>query len=72
MSLLIGELAFGAGSAAEEDVKLGVLVGSLVSALLAAIVLRLRNQHFRRICAEEERDVDADGVPDVYQRGARD
>lgn len=72
VSLLIGELAFGAGSGADADVKLGVLVGSLISALLAAVVLRLRNRHYRRICAEEERDDDADGVPDVYQTGLRD
>jgi Na+:H+ antiporter, NhaA family len=27
----------------------------------------LRNRRYRRICAEEERDTDADGVPDVYE-----
>ena len=27
--------------------------------------------HRRRICAEEERDTDADGVPDVYESGPR-
>lgn len=69
VSLLIGELAFGAGSERDEHVKIGVLVGSLVSALLATVVLRLRNRHYRRICAEEQVDADADGIPDVYQRG---
>jgi NhaA family Na+:H+ antiporter len=44
-----------------------VLLGSLLSALLATVVLRLRNRRYRRICAEEERDTDADGVPDVYE-----
>jgi Na+:H+ antiporter, NhaA family len=67
VSLLIGELAFGAGSERDEQVKIGVLTGSLVSAVLAAVVLRVRNRHYRRICAEEERDTDADGVPDVYE-----
>lgn len=67
VSLLIGELAFGAGSERDDHVKIGVLLGSLLSALLATVVLRIRNHHYRRIWAEEERDVDADGVPDVYQ-----
>ncbi|MDQ5856486.1 MAG: Na+/H+ antiporter NhaA, partial [Actinomycetota bacterium] len=67
VSLLIGELAFGVGSERFDHVKIGVLLGSLLSALLAAVVLRVRNQHYRRICAEEERDADADEVPDVYQ-----
>jgi NhaA family Na+:H+ antiporter len=67
VSLLIGDLAFGAGSEGDEHVKIGVLFGSLLSALLATVVLRLRNRRYRRICAEEERDTDSDGVPDVYE-----
>lgn len=63
VSLLIGDLAYGAGSERDEHVKVGVLVGSL----LAALILRLRNRTYRRICAEEARDSDADGTPDVYQ-----
>ncbi len=35
VSLLIGELAFGTGSARNDHVKIGVLLGSLVAALLA-------------------------------------
>ncbi|MGE0295981.1 Na+/H+ antiporter NhaA [Pseudonocardia sp.] len=71
VSLLIGELAFGAGSAADDHVKIGVLGGSLVAALLATVVLRIRNAHYRRLCDEEERDDDHDGIPDVYERDAR-
>ncbi|GAA2139503.1 Na+/H+ antiporter NhaA [Nocardioides koreensis] len=67
VSLLIGELAFGAGSAREDHVKVGVLVGSLLATLLAAVVLRARNRVYRRICELEEVDSDADGVPDVYE-----
>ncbi len=67
VSLLIGELAFGAGTAADDQVKIGVLGGSLLAALLAAVVLRIRNAHYRRLCAEEEREADRDGTPDVYQ-----
>jgi NhaA family Na+:H+ antiporter len=70
VSLLIGELAFGPSSARDDHVKIGVgCWWSLVSALLATVVLRLRNRHYRWICAEEERDDDADGVPDVYRAG---
>ncbi len=68
VSLLIGELAFGAGSAQDDHVKVGVLVGTLVSALLAAVVLRLRNRRYRLIEELESVDADQDGVPDVYQR----
>ncbi|TEA01082.1 Na+/H+ antiporter NhaA [Mycobacteroides salmoniphilum] len=65
VSLLIGELAFGAGSAAEH-VKVGVLAGSLTSAAVASVVLRLRNRTYRRIEAKEILDADHDGVPDVF------
>ncbi|HYF73695.1 MAG TPA: Na+/H+ antiporter NhaA, partial [Nocardioides sp.] len=72
VSLLIGELAFGGGTERDEHVKVGVLVGSLLATLLATVVLRARNRVYRRICAIEARDADADGVPDVYQQGTED
>jgi Na+:H+ antiporter, NhaA family len=68
VSLLIGELAFGTGTVAGDAGKMGVLLGSLCGAALAAVVLRIRNAHHRRLCAEEERDDDRDGVPDVHGR----
>lgn len=49
VSLLIGELAFGAGSERDEHVKIAVLTGSLLAAALAAVILRLRNRIYRRI-----------------------
>jgi NhaA family Na+:H+ antiporter len=48
VSLLIGDLAYGAGSARAASVKVGVLAGSLLAAGLAAVILRLRNRHLRR------------------------
>ncbi len=66
VSLLIGELAYTAESLREEHVKIGVVTGSVVAAILAAAVLRSRNRIYRRLCEEEERDLDADGIPDVY------
>ena len=47
VSLLIGELAFGDGSATGGHVKIAVLLGSLLAALLAAVVLRMRNRAHR-------------------------
>lgn len=67
VSLLIGELAYGPGSEQGEHVKIAVLTGSVVAAALAAVVLRFRNRHYRNVCAEESRDEDHDGVPDLYQ-----
>lgn len=66
VSLLIGELAFGGGSVTDDHVKLGVLGGSVLAALLASVCLRLRNATYRRIHEIESRDDDGDGVPDCY------
>ncbi len=66
VSLLIGELAFGDGSVTDEHVKLGILAGSLLAAVLASVVLRSRNATYRRIHEMESRDADGDGVPDCY------
>jgi NhaA family Na+:H+ antiporter len=68
VSLLIGELAFGSGSERDDHVKLAVLTGSLLAALLAIVVLRLRNRVYRRLWEEETRDDDQDGIPDVYEQ----
>lgn len=67
VSLLIGDLAYGLGSERDEFVKIGVLSGSLLAAVLAAVVLLTRNATYRRIYREETTDEDRDGVPDVYQ-----
>jgi Na+:H+ antiporter, NhaA family len=56
VSLLIGELAFGIGTDRHEHVNLAVLTGSLAAALLAAIVLRLRDRAYRRIRETETSD----------------
>jgi NhaA family Na+:H+ antiporter len=72
VSLLIGELAFGAGTPADDLVKVSVLTGSLTSALLASVVLTWRNAAYRRLHAAETRDADADGIPDLYQRAEDD
>ena len=47
--------------------KVGVLVGSLLAAVLASVLLATRNAAYRRIEQEETADADHDGVPDIYQ-----
>ena len=71
VSLLIGELAFGTGSGADDHVKIGVLTASLLAAVLATIVLRYRNGVHRRIHERERVDTDHDDVPDVYEDDTR-
>ncbi|MBV7697803.1 Na+/H+ antiporter NhaA [Streptomyces sp. TRM70350] len=67
VSLLIGELAY-PDPADLEHIKAAVLLGSLTSALLATVLLRLRNTKYRRLYEEENRDENADGIPDIYQQ----
>jgi NhaA family Na+:H+ antiporter len=67
VSLLIGELAFGAGGERDDHVKVAVLLGSLIAAVLASGVLRARNRVYRRIREAEQVDHDGDDIPDVYQ-----
>ncbi|MGA8988619.1 Na+/H+ antiporter NhaA, partial [Aeromicrobium sp.] len=68
VSLLIGELAYGPDSMRDDHVKVGVLVGSVLAALIAAMILRRRNKTYRRISEAESVDADFDGVPDVYDK----
>lgn len=67
VSLLIGDLAYGTASTRDELVKIGVLAGSVIAALSAAVLLRLRNRQYRAIWEEETADADQDGVPDIYE-----
>jgi NhaA family Na+:H+ antiporter len=69
VSLLIGELAFGPGSARTEHVTVAVLVGSLAATAMASVVLRMRNRVYRRIAERESVDENADNIPDVFQKG---
>jgi hypothetical protein len=66
VSLLIGELAYGVADRRAEYVRIGVLASSLFAAALAAVIFRSRNRAYRGLAAIEERDSDADGIPDVY------
>ncbi|MFF7635570.1 Na+/H+ antiporter NhaA [Kitasatospora sp. NPDC008050] len=68
VSLLISELAFPDDPALADRAKAAVLIGSLLCAMVATVLLKLRNRHYRRLCEEEDLDSDGDGIPDVYQR----
>ncbi|MDQ1057605.1 NhaA family Na+:H+ antiporter [Arthrobacter globiformis] len=72
VSLLIAELSFGSGSARDDHAKVAILAGSLTAAALAAVVLKARNRHYRRVEEMEARDDDGDGVPDVFERSEQD
>jgi NhaA family Na+:H+ antiporter len=52
----------------DDHAKVAILAGSLAAAVLAAVVLKARNRHYRNLAREEERDDDGDGVPDVFTR----
>ncbi|MFE7765952.1 Na+/H+ antiporter NhaA [Streptomyces sp. NPDC057438] len=67
VALLIGELAF-TDPADVEHIKAAVLLGSLIAAAVAALLVKRRNGIYRRLWEAETRDEDADGIPDIYQR----
>nr|WP_151477824.1 Na+/H+ antiporter NhaA [Streptomyces albicerus] len=68
VSLLIGELAFEGNQTLTDEVKAAVLLGSLIAAVLAGTLLKIRNAKYRKLCEDEERDEDLDGIPDIYEQ----
>ncbi|QNS05524.1 Na+/H+ antiporter NhaA [Streptomyces xanthii] len=68
VSLLIDELAFAGDTALTDAVKAAVLTGSLIAAVLAGVLLKIRNAKYRALWEDEERDEDASGIPDIYEQ----
>lgn len=68
VSLLIADLSFAGDGTTNDHAKVGILTASIAAALLASIILRVRNRRYRGIEAAERVDADRDGVPDVYQQ----
>ncbi|MFD4565599.1 Na+/H+ antiporter NhaA [Streptomyces sp. NPDC058467] len=68
VSLLIGELAFAGDAVLTDEAKAAVLVGSLIAAILATTLLKIRNAKYRTLCEAEELDEDRDGIPDIYEQ----
>lgn len=67
VSLLIGELAFAGDATLTDEIKAAVLIGSLIAAVIACVLLKLRNRRYRELTEAEERDEDHDGIPDIYE-----
>lgn len=68
VSLLISELAFAEDVGLAEETKAAVLMGSFIAAVLACVMLRIRDNRYKAIAEEDERDDDRDGIPDMYQQ----
>ncbi|MEU2259161.1 Na+/H+ antiporter NhaA [Streptomyces sp. NPDC019645] len=68
VSLLIGELAFAGDAVLTDEVKAAVLLGSLIAAVIAGVLLKLRVRKYQALCEAEDRDEDQDGIPDVYEQ----
>ncbi|MBT8161151.1 MULTISPECIES: Na+/H+ antiporter NhaA [Arthrobacter] len=67
VSLLIAELGFGTGSPHDDHAKVAILTGSLIAALLAAVVLKSRNRHYRRVAHGENGYDDGGEVGGVFR-----
>ncbi len=68
VSLLVNDLSFGLGSAHHEDAKIAILTASVLAAVLASILLTIRNRHYAVLEKAERVDADNDGIPDVFQQ----
>ncbi|MFE3790974.1 Na+/H+ antiporter NhaA [Streptomyces goshikiensis] len=68
VSLLIGELAFTDDATLTDEVKAAVLIGSLIAAIIASVLLKLRDRKYRALTEAEELDEDLDGIPDIYEQ----
>ncbi|AUH42169.1 Na+/H+ antiporter NhaA [Streptomyces sp. CMB-StM0423] len=68
VSLLISELAFTDDPGLAEETKAAVLTGSFIAAVLACVMLKIRDNRYKAIAEEDERDEDMDGIPDMYQQ----
>lgn len=69
VSLLIGELAFVGHPLLTEEAKAAVLMGSLLAVLVSGVLLKLRAKKHRALLEEEDRDEDANRIPDIYEEG---
>ena len=57
VSLLVGELSYDAASDAAGEMKVGVIVGSVISATIGAVILTARNRQYRAAASEPTGEV---------------
>ncbi|MER1995462.1 MAG: Na+/H+ antiporter NhaA [Arthrobacter sp.] len=69
VSLLVNDLSFELGSSHHEDAKIAILTASVLAAVLASILLTIRNRRYAVLEEAERLDEDNDGIPDVFQEG---
>ncbi|WP_124055135.1 Na+/H+ antiporter NhaA [Arcanobacterium ihumii] len=72
VSLLVSELSFGNDSLFNDAAKVGVLLASVLAALLASLILIPRNKKYKEISAGDYTDSDGDSVPDSFDRAPHD
>lgn len=66
VSMLVAELSFAAGEAHTEDAKIGIMIGSVTAAICGAVILSMRNKHYKLIAQKEALDENQDGIPDLF------
>ncbi|MBD8043064.1 Na+/H+ antiporter NhaA [Arthrobacter sp. Sa2BUA2] len=71
VSLLVNDLSFEVGSAHNDDAKVAILAASVLAALLASILLTIRNRRYAVLDAAERVDADHNGIPDVFEEDER-
>lgn len=72
VALLVGELSFGTSDDRGELVKIAVLCGSLLSALIATVLLRMRNRVYRRIREAGSSEGPRGGAAGLHDRDGHD
>lgn len=65
VSLLVSELSFGQGTPHDDIGKVAILTASVTAAVLASVILGLRNRHYRDVGEADSGDADGDppGLP---------
>lgn len=51
--------------------RIAVLTGSIISSLIAGVLLKSRDRVYRRLEEAERLDTDQDSIPDVYGHSVR-
>ncbi len=67
VSLLIAELAYAEHPVLLTESKVGIIMATVGAALISGAALAWRRHALAEVIDEEEADLDADGIPDVYQ-----